>query len=122
MKYLDVSPTCRLVIKLVTEKLITKIICRAQEKIILTRNLSRRNCSSVRGFRNLAKIGRKLGRNFAFNQVFCRGIFILRHPEKFYGRLLSIISRQTCCGHFRHKSEVMRRRLSPRVISSKINI
>jgi hypothetical protein len=99
MKYLDVSATCRVVIKLVTEKLITKIVCRAHEKIILTRNLSRRNFSSVRGFRNLAKIGR----NFAFNQVFCRGIFILRQPEKFYGRLLSIISRQTCCGHFRHR-------------------
>jgi hypothetical protein len=42
---------------------------------------------------------------FAFNQVFCRQIFILRHPEKFYGRLLSIISKQTCCGHFGHKSK-----------------
>jgi hypothetical protein len=103
MKYLDVSATCRAVIKQVTEKLITKIVCRAHEKIILTRNLSRRNCLSVRGFRNWPKIGRKLGRNFAFNQVFYRGTFILRHPEKFYGRLLSIISRQTCCGHFRHR-------------------
>ena len=49
MKYLDVSATYRLVIKLVTEKLIKNIVCRAHEKINMTRNLSRKNCSSVRG-------------------------------------------------------------------------
>ena len=36
-------------------KIDQKIVCRAHEKIILARNLSRRNSSSVRGFRNLAK-------------------------------------------------------------------
>ena len=62
MKYLDVSATSRLV-KLVTEKLIKKIVCRAHEKINLTRNLSRKNCSSARGLKRDIVIpkGRPLG-------------------------------------------------------------
>ena len=61
MKYLDVSATCRLVIKLVTEKLIQKIAFRAHEKINLTRNLSRKYCSSVRGFNRVGIAGKMEG-------------------------------------------------------------
>jgi hypothetical protein len=70
MKYLDVSATCRLVIKLVTEKLIKKIVCRAHEKINLTRNLSRKNCSIDQYYYNL--------KEFSITYLPTTGVFVFR--------------------------------------------